>query len=205
MKSESQLMSELSHKTHFLRELTEEESKALKSAILDIYRDVAALCDKHGLTYMMSGGTCLGAIRHQGFIPWDDDLDIVMTPSNYENFLRVSREQLDKDKYYILEGVKDWPLYFTKVKLKGTHLQEIGGVFDETKDGIYLDVFKLENAPSGSLKQRWQYLLAKYYLCYQLSVRTFEGVTLKKRLMMLAASPLKLKWLREWVKKAIEK
>ena len=177
----------------------------LQLVILDIMKDVDELCRDNDIEYFLLGGSAIGAIRHQGFIPWDDDLDIVMTPSNYEKFLRVSQKQLNKNKYYILEGLKDWPLYFTKVKLKGTHLQEIGGVFDETKDGIYLDIFKLENSPSGKMAQRWQYLLAKYFLCYQLSIRTFRKVDLKKRLMMLAAFPVKIKWVREWLKSSIEK
>ena len=59
MRSDSQIMHELSHRTHFLRELTEEESSGLKQVILGIYKDVAAVCDKYGLVYMMSGGTCL--------------------------------------------------------------------------------------------------------------------------------------------------
>lgn len=87
MKSESQIMSELSHKVDYLRELSSEESAQLKNAILDIYKDVAALCDKYELTYMMSGGTCLGAVRHRGFIPWDDDLDIMMPRADYNVLL----------------------------------------------------------------------------------------------------------------------
>ena len=78
MKSDSELMNELAHKTNYLHEMTSSESSAMKRALLDIYRDVAKLCEKEGLTLMLSGGSCLGAIRHKGFIPWDDDLDVMM-------------------------------------------------------------------------------------------------------------------------------
>lgn len=177
----------------------------LQLVILDIMRDVDALCKKNAIEYYLLGGSAIGAIRHKGFIPWDDDLDIVMSPENYDKFLRVCREQLDKEKYYVMEGLKDWPLYFTKVKLKHTHLKEIGGVFDAMHDGIYLDVFKLENSPNDRFSQRIQYVLAKYYLCYQLSVRSFKDVNLKKRLMMLSSYPLKSKWLRNNLKCFIER
>ena len=68
MKSDSELMNELAHKTNYLHEMTSSESSAMKQALLDIYRDVAKLCEKEGLTLMLSGGSCLGAIRHKGFI-----------------------------------------------------------------------------------------------------------------------------------------
>ena len=87
MKSDSELMNELAHKTNYLHEMTSSESSAMKRALLDIYRDVAKLCEKEGLTLMLSGGSCLGAIRHKGFIPWDDDLDVMMRRDDYEKFL----------------------------------------------------------------------------------------------------------------------
>ena len=122
MKSDSRLMSELSHKTHFLRELSEEESKALKQAILNIYKDVARLCDKHGLTYMMSGGTCLGAIRHQGFIPWDDDLDIMMPRKDYDQLIiLLEKGELDeKYEFTYPNAKKDANTVFLKIFKKGT-------------------------------------------------------------------------------------
>lgn len=176
----------------------------LQLVILSIMKDVDELCRKNDIEYYLLGGSTIGAVRHQGFIPWDDDLDIIMTPKNYSRFLEVCRHQLNTEKYYMMEGLKDWPLNFTKIKLKGTHLKEIGGVFDRDHDGIYLDVFKLENSPSGKVSQRLQYVLAKYFLCYQLSVRTFKDVDIKKKLMMLASYPLRIKCLRKAVQNYIE-
>lgn len=182
-----------------------DDLRHLQMVILNIMKDVDELCRKNKIEYYLLGGSAIGAVRHKGFIPWDDDLDIVMTPENYSKFLSVCKDQLDKEKYYLLEGLKDYPLYFSKVKLRGTHLKEKGATFDSEHDGIYLDVFKLENSPSGRFSQKVQYLLAKYYLCYQLSERGFDDVGFKKRVMMLMSLPLKMKWLRDIIRKRIER
>lgn len=179
--------------------------RQLQLIILEIMRDVDDLCKKHHIEYYLLGGSAIGAIRHKGFIPWDDDLDIVMTPENYDKFISVGREYLDKDKYYLQVGLEDWPLNFTKVRLKGTRLEEFEGYADSPeKMGIYLDVFKLENSPSNAVAQRVQYFLAKYFLCYQLSVRTFGSASFKKKLMMYLSYPLRIKFIRQWVKNKIE-
>lgn len=99
MKSDSELMNELAHKTNYLHEMTSSESSAMKRALLDIYRDVAKLCEKEGLTLMLSGGSCLGAVRHKGFIPWDDDLDVMMRRDDYERLIRLCKEGRLGDKY----------------------------------------------------------------------------------------------------------
>lgn len=180
------------------------ELRHLQLAILTIMKDVDELCKKNNITYYLLGGSAIGAVRHKGFIPWDDDLDIMMSADNYENFIKVCREQLDKEKYYLQVGLVDWPLNFTKVRLRGTNITEYEGYTSQGENGIYLDVFKLENSPSCKFQQWIQYVLAKYFLCYQLSVRTFESGGLKKRLLMLASFPLKVRFLRIMVQRYVE-
>lgn len=162
MKSESQIMSELSHKTHFLRELSEDESKALKQAILDIYRDVAKLCDKHKLTYMMSGGTCLGAIRHQGFIPWDDDLDIMMPRNDYNKLICLleNGELGEKYEFTYPNPKKDANTVFLKVFRKGTRNVELANVNTPFPKGVYLDVFPIDSVPQRAIGKRVKGLFA---------------------------------------------
>lgn len=181
------------------------ELRHLQLVILEIMKDIDALCKKNGIEYYLLGGSAIGAVRHKGFIPWDDDLDIVMSPYYYNRFISVCQEQLDSEKYCLMVGLEDYPLYFTKIKLRGTHLNEKGASFDSDHDGIYLDVFKMENAPSGRIRQLFQYVKAKYFLCYQLSENGFEGKGFKEWLMLLGAKPLKYRVFREWIKKSIEK
>lgn len=155
MKSESQLMSELSHKTQYLRELTDDESKSLKSAILDIYKDVSVLCDRHNLTYMMSGGTCLGAIRHQGFIPWDDDLDIMMPRKDYNQLITLLEKGELGEKYEFTypNAKKDANTVFLKIFRKRSKDVEIYNLNTPFPKGIFLDVFALDAVPKSKAGQ----------------------------------------------------
>ena len=127
----------------------------LQQVILVIAKDIDSLCRENGIEYYLLGGSAIGAVRHKGFIPWDDDLDIVMDAKNYDKFIKVCREQLDTNKYYFQEGLVDWPMPFSKVKLKGTVFEEPSGFVNEAGErGIYVDVFKVENAPASSLGQK---------------------------------------------------
>ena len=74
------------------------ELEHLQKIILGITKYIDTLCKQNGIDYYLLGGSAIGAIRHLGFIPWDDDLDIVMDSSNYNKFVSVCREQLDKEK-----------------------------------------------------------------------------------------------------------
>ena len=178
----------------------------LQQVILIIARDIDNLCKRHHIKYFLLGGSAIGAVRHKGFIPWDDDLDIVMDNENYKKFISACRGELDKEKYYIQEAFVDWPLGFTKIKLRGTFFQEPGQyVNDANECGIFLDVFKLENAPASSLAQRWQYFCAKYLLCYCLLERGWSEVSGIKKLMMLAAYPIKIPFIRKFLGKQVEK
>lgn len=164
-----------------------------------IAKDVNDLCLRNGIKYFLLGGSAIGAVRHKGFIPWDDDLDIVMDAENYDRFIKVCREQLNTEKYYLQEGLVDWPMPFTKIKLRGTTFDEPGiSTCEKTERGIFLDVFKVENAPSSEIGRMWQYLCAKYLLCYCLLERGWAEVTGAKKLMMMAAYPLKIGFLHKF-------
>lgn len=191
MKSESQIMSELSHKTHYLRELSPIESQQLKNAILDIYKDVSTLCNKYGLTYMMSGGTCLGAIRHHGFIPWDDDLDIMMPRQDYDRLLKLleNGELSDKYEYTYPNAHKDANTVFLKIFRKNSKDVEIHNVTSPFPKGIYMDVFALDAVPRLKIVQKLKGLIANgiQYISICRLYAQYPSKQLKEYMMMDAA------------------
>lgn len=177
----------------------------LQLVILGIMKDIDELCVKYHIEYYLLGGSAIGAVRHKGFIPWDDDLDIMMDTKNYNRFIEVCRRHLDKEKYVVQVGLEDWPLNFTKVKLKGTEIREIENASGhDGSNGIFLDIFKLENSPSNRFWQLTQYICAKYYLCYQLSERGFSSAGFKKKIMMFLSLPLRNVLIRKCIKHYIE-
>lgn len=116
---------------------------------LKILHAVDDLCRREGLTYFLHGGTLLGAIRHDGFIPWDDDLDIGMPMSDYKKFLRIARKELPVG--FSLQTPEDNPhisIPFAKVRADDSFYLE-RGQYMRTSDpnGIYIDVFAFERMP----------------------------------------------------------
>jgi lipopolysaccharide cholinephosphotransferase len=137
----------------------------LQNVILNIAKYIHDFCEAHGIQYCLMGGSALGAKRHSGFIPWDDDLDIFMTPDNYELFRDKFNQFGDKGMYYLQElGVSKGKVITAKVRLNNSYYEE-----DIIKDwkihhGIYVDIFILHTCPDNKIKRYWQYVWAKYLI-----------------------------------------
>ena len=94
--------------------------KDVQNKILEIMKFIDKVCRENDIVYYIMGGTALGAVRHNGFIPWDDDLDIFMTPDNYGKFKQVFN-QLNSDKFVLQEWkIVDHYLEYAKVRMNGT-------------------------------------------------------------------------------------
>ena len=131
-------------------QLTDTDIEKLHEILLEMYKEINAVCRKHRLHLIAAGGTALGAIRHKGFIPWDDDMDLFMFRSDYEKFKRIFASELG-DRYYLLAaGSKDGVnCFLPRIMKKGTTLL---GMIDETAPyphGIYIDVNIIEYAPDN--------------------------------------------------------
>lgn len=114
--------------------------------MLDLLKHFDAICKEHDIKYWLSSGTCLGAIRHGGFIPWDDDLDVEMLREDYLKFEKVFKETDD----YVLQTYKNDPYYvvpYAKLRNKNTKITEHGQDLKYKYKGIYIDVFVLEKTP----------------------------------------------------------
>ena len=89
------------------RELTDKEIKSIQRIQLEMLKEVDRLCRLEDIPYSIDGGTFLGAVRHQGFIPWDPDIDIIMLRGDYERFYRTAINNIDKSRFFLQEERTD--------------------------------------------------------------------------------------------------
>lgn len=122
----------------------------------DIAKEIDRLCVQNNINYFLVGGSLLGAVRHKGFIPWDDDLDIGMLRTDYEKFLKIAPEMLD-ERYELIDWKSDpnYPHPMGKVIKRGTIYKE-GKRKDLGDQGIWVDVFPYDvaDSESGDFKRR---------------------------------------------------
>lgn len=139
-------------KSNSWKDLQGEELAKLKEEMASIVDDIVMVCDKYHLTYIMTYGTALGAVRHKGFIPWDDDIDISMPRKDYDKFLSIAESEIG-DKYYIrcVSKGDNIAVPTCHIKKKGTRYVNFSDMItlkdepEETKC-IYVDIFPLENS-----------------------------------------------------------
>ena len=111
---------------------------------LRILSDFADFCKKNNLRYCLHGGTLLGAIRHGGFIPWDDDIDVIMPWKDYKRFLRIWRGQMS-DRYFVQNYKTDpcFPMMYTQLRVNGTTSMPVKNAPLDMHWGICIDIFPL--------------------------------------------------------------
>lgn len=134
--------------------MTDIELKKLKDEELKILNYFVSFCSKHKLNYQLTYGTLLGAIRHQGFIPWDDDIDVHMEPKEYIKFLELMKKE-KQDKYIIqnTDTEKHYHTYFTKIRKNNSCMVEKEWQHLKIHKGINIDIFPLFPYPDN-LKDR---------------------------------------------------
>lgn len=146
------------------------EAQMVQEVELDILTKFAEACDKLGLTYFLDGGTLLGAVRHEGFIPWDDDVDVGMPRKDYEEFLKHGQVLLGDD--YFLQTTKTDPAYpglFAKIRKNGTRFIEWNQRNLKMNKGIYIDIFPYDKLP---MEGRREYADAMRKLTKQYLIRS---------------------------------
>ena len=135
-----------------LHQLDDEQLKRLKSTLLNAFIDLQDCCIRNNLTLMLIGGSALGCVRHKGFIPWDDDLDVAMPRADYEKLKVIFDRELG-EKYvlsspnYYGEAYGRYPIML----IKGTRFVEIGMSPDDDRARIKIDIFVIDNIPDSSL------------------------------------------------------
>lgn len=143
----------------------------LQKKLLEILKEFDKVCVKHNLRYFLNGGTCLGAIRHKGFIPWDDDVDVMMPREDYERFLKL--DDFKGTKYFIQCWRTD-PRYtygFAKLRDSSTTFIEDWYKNHQINHGVWIDIFPLDGMsdkpiPREKCANKVKYIWYNTYLNY---------------------------------------
>ena len=139
--------------------LVDEKRKRLWKALLDMLEVVMKICDKHGIRYFLDGGSLLGAVRHKGIIPWDDDVDITVLRADYEKLQNVLPKELPSC-YFMQTSATDPQYTITHIKIRDNRTSAIATYHARDKRaynmGVFLDIFPFDGMPTDVRKQKKQ-------------------------------------------------
>ena len=149
----------------------EQKLRSLQLTQLEMLKKVDRICREHDIPYSLYAGTLLGAVRHQGFIPWDDDLDICMSRENYDKFIALWPET--EHEGYLMQNKENASAFsqsFTKIRKEHTTFLQSEGENELYHTGIFIDIFPIDRIPDGKLAR---YLFWWDCMRYQLYTREF--------------------------------
>lgn len=133
-----------------------EDLRQLQLIQLEMLLEVDRICKKRNIKYCIIAGTTLGAVRHKGYIPWDDDADVAMLRAEYERFCEACVEDLDSTRFY-LQTHSNTPGYrwgYGKIRRIGTEFVRKGQEHMPYPTGVFIDIFPLDNVPDNLLIRR---------------------------------------------------
>ena len=182
--------------------MQQEQLLGLHQDLLAILLDIQQVCDRHNISFYLGEGSLLGAVRHQGFIPWDDDIDILMKRPDYERFLKIAPEEL-KDRCLVQHPSTVYPYWSTFIKVRANdphprfyqeHIRHLTPYC-----GPCVDIFPLEYVEKAdSVGQRLQFAQIRLYrrmIGYKLGV--WHPFNLKTRIIKLMSYAFPFDWLQE--------
>ena len=169
-----------------------------QQALYSLLQEFDRVCRKLNIPYLLFAGTMLGAVRHQGFIPWDDDLDVIMHRRDYARFLKDAPAVLNQERFFLQKEFSEhWPLFFSKLRLNGTTCLEKYHPRDAAcHQGVYMDIFPLDNAAGSALGRKIQFFASKIVIAKGLYARGYDTDSRGKKLFMQLCRllPGKLFW-----------
>lgn len=160
----------------------------LQNKILEIALYLDAFCKKHNITYYLMSGSALGAMRHQGFIPWDDDLDVFMDMKNYQKFVQACKADLDTTRYHFQPADStELPYLFAKLRANGTaFIETVWANRPDVHQGVFVDIMCLNNAAPTLLGRKIQYYAAVLLKAHAVSRTNYSAAGLKKLQLFIA-------------------
>lgn len=155
----------------------------LQDKILEIMVYIDEFCRENNITYYLMGGSALGAVRHGGFIPWDDDLDIFMPYDDYMRFIDLCKTELDTDKFYLQkEDTPENPYFFSKIRMNGTTF--LNPVANKGHQGIFVDIMCLNAAAGNAFTKRIQYYAAALLKAYAITKTNYYTANKIKKIQL---------------------
>lgn len=172
-------------------QLTPDEYKEEVKKVLAAIHDI---CSRRNIPYFIAFGTMLGAVRHKGFIPWDDDIDIIMTRDNYERFCEILPEETDD--YYVLSGDTSpyYYFYFSRVCSR-TAVLKLKGILDLDNLGPFVDIFILDKTSEDPIERaahNKEVMALNQKIKYALPARYYRTLPKKRRIRMLLNLPKRI-------------
>lgn len=151
---------ETSLKESLAKAIEEQEEKnrvlrRLQLTELEILRELDRVCRKHNLRYYVVGGTLIGAVRHKGFIPWDDDIDVSMPRKDFDKLCKIAKEEFSGDFFLQTRKTeKNCYFYYAKLRKNGTYFGEDKFEHTTLHKGIFMDIFPLDYIPKNKALQK---------------------------------------------------
>ena len=182
------MLMQLFKKSSQWKDWNDESLAKFKGELLSIAEDFINVCEKHNLSYVLAYGSALGAIRHHGFIPWDDDLDINMPRKDFDKFLEICNKELG-DKYYIRAVMKG-----DQIAVPTIHIRKKDSLYINYGDmvkmqnepiemrGIYIDIAAFENAPNNKIIRKLDGLVSILILFIMSCIDIKESVRYLKKM-----------------------
>lgn len=187
-------MSELEKEQQYY--ISEEELKQIQAIQQELIGEVVRICKKCGIHFNMVGGTMLGAVRHKGYIPWDDDADIGFLRKEYEKFREACQTELNHEKYY-MQDLRDTEGYrwgYGKLRRKGTEFVRLGQEFMPYEQGISIDLMPFDNVPDSFLAKRIHFFgcfLYRKFFWSEVGSRTEKNIWVRMIYKVMRLVPMK--------------
>lgn len=148
---------------------------------LGIFREFLRVCGKHNLDYMMFGGSLLGTMRHRGFIPWDDDIDVIMPRADYDRLMEVGPEEFAEPYFFQNPITEDGRYFCTHCQIRDSRTTALiaEDAVREINRGIFIDIFVLDRLPA--------WLERPHYLMWEVIKKYLTVFNIRRD-----------RWFREW-------
>ena len=174
-----------------------------QSVLYELLQVFDSVCKKHDISYMLFAGSALGAVRHNGFIPWDDDLDVVMLRPEYEHFMEVAEKELNHEFYFLQKEFSEhWPMFFSKLRKNNTTcLERYVPKNRLMHQGVYIDIFPCDSLADNKAVRKLQFYASKAVIAKSLYRRGYLTNSIGKKLFMSVCNLSPGKLLRKFVQR----